>query len=304
MTISDIGGTNFDTLQLYAEMTGTEQDDQAIEKLNQDILAAIPDSTPEEVGEAIDRIKTANPSWTMDQVFEAAVRELNPGCDTEKINQIRTSWQEFTGISSLSTDDIGKILTNPAEYVLGNPEITEKTIKNTMAMLMLLMVEIAGEESANQLLEGFAQRDEIMAIAREKAKDIMAKAIVNLVVGLASAAIQIGASASAMSNASKGLNAAKAGDGALAGAYGGKSQAIAGLGQAGSSACSALGGLITGMYDADIAIKDGESQVANINKETSDKLKQKASELIQNCISMLQSMSQADYQTMTAIGRV
>jgi hypothetical protein len=256
------------------------------------------------VGQAIDRIKTANPGWTMDQVFTAAVKVLNPGCDTEKINQIRSSWQEFTGVSNLSSDDIGKILTKPADYVISNPEITEKTVKNTMAMLMLLMVEIAGEESANQLLEGFSQRDEIMAIAKEKASDIMSKAIVNLVVGLTSAAVQIGFSIGAMSSSAKGLNAAKAGDGTLSSAYGGKAMAISGLGQAGSSAVNALGGIITGMYDADIAIKDGESQVANINKETSDKLRQKATELIQNCISMLQSMSQADYQTMTAIGRV
>jgi ribosomal protein L11 len=302
--INDIGGTNFDTLQLYAEMTGSKQDDQVIEKLNQQILAAVPDSTPEEVGQAIDRIKTANPGQTMDEVFAAAVKELNPGCDTDKINQIRSSWQEFTGVSNLSTDDIGKVLTNPAEYIVNNPDSTEKTIKNTMAMLMLLMVEIAGEESANQLLEGFAQRDEVMSIAKAKADDIRAKAIVSLVMGLVSAGVQIGTSAAAMGIASKGFNATKAGDTALANLYGAKSQALSGFSQAGAGVCSTLGGTISGMFDAEIAIKDGESQVANIHKETSDKLRQKASELIQNCISMLQSMSQADYQTMTAIGRV
>ena len=302
--INDIGGTNFDTLQLYAEMTGTEQDDQIIEKLNQQILAAVPDSNAEEVGEAIDKINTANPSWTMDEVFAAAVKELNPSCDTDKINQIRSSWQEFTGVSNLSTDDIGKVLTNPTEYIVNNPDSTEKTIKNTMATLMLLMVEIAGEESANQLLEGFAQRDEVMSIAKAKANDIRAKAITNLVMGLISAGVQIGTSAASMRMATIGAKAAKAGDTALASVYGAKSQALTGFGQAGAGVCSTLGGTISGMFDAEIAIKDGESQVANIQKETSDKLRQKATELIQNCISMLQSMSQADYQTMTAIGRV
>lgn len=316
MAINDIGGNNFDTLQLYAEMTGTEQDDKALENLNQQILAAVPDKTPEQVGEAIDKIKSDNPNWTMDQVFEAAIGELNPDCDAEAINEIRSSWQEFTGVSNLSTDDVGKILASPFQFVTNDKDSSEKTIKNTLAVLMLLMVEIAGQESANQLFEGFQQRDEIMTIAKEKANDLRTKAIVSLVTGLISATIQIGASSLAMSSASKGLNASKAASapgltpqdsgslGSLSSSYGGMSNAWSGMGQAASGACNTVGGFISGMIDAKIAIKDGESQVAGIQKDTADKLRQKAGELVQAVMNLLQAMNQADYQTMTAIGRV
>lgn len=303
MTINDIGGNNFDTFQLYAEMTGNEQDDQILETLNTQILAAVPDATPEQVGEAIDRIKSDNPNWTMGQVFEAAIGELNPDCEADTINQIRSSWQEFTGVSNLSSDDIGEILASPAEFVLTN-DASETSIKNTIAILMLLQIDIAGEQSAFEMLEGCAQRDEIMRLAHEKADDIMAKAKIGLAVGLTSSAIQIGASSASMSSASKGLTAAKAGNSGLAQAYGGKSSAYSGLGQGASGAVNAVGGLFTGMKDADIAIKEGESQVASIQKEAADKRKQKLGELIQSARDLLQSMSQADNQTLTTIGRI
>ncbi|MBI9092601.1 MAG: hypothetical protein JEZ12_25575 [Desulfobacterium sp.] len=303
MTINDIGGTNFDSLQLYGEMTGTQQDDRALATLNDEILAAVPGATPEEVGQTIDRIKAEKPNWTMDQVFEAAIKELNPSCEAETINTIRAAWQEFTGVSNLSNDDIGNILASPLGFVTGDDQASERTIKETLAVLMLLMIEIAGEESANQMFEGFQQRDEIMTIAMEKADDIRTKAVISMVVGLASAAVQIGGSAMSMGGASKGLNAAKVGNVGLAQAHGGMSSAWSGLGQGGSAVVNSVAGLLTGMIDAEIAIKDGESQVAGIQKETADKLRQKVGELIQACMNLLQAMNQADYQTMTAIGR-
>ncbi|MCK5099137.1 MAG: hypothetical protein KAR45_13600, partial [Desulfobacteraceae bacterium] len=268
------------------------------------ITAAVPDATPDEIGQAIDKIKAENPNWTMDQVFEAAIKQLNPNCDDKTINEIRNSWQEFTGVSDLSKDDISQILASPLGFVLKDEGTSETSVKNLIALLMLLMIEIAGEESANQLLEGCKQRDSIMEIAKEKASDIRMKAVVNLVIGLCSAAVQIGASAAAMSSASKGMTAAKAGNMGLSTAYGAQGSAQAGIGQGLSTACNAIGGLITGLIDANIALLDGESQVASTNKDIADKLRQKATELMQSCLKLLESMSQADYQTMTAIGRV
>lgn len=299
----DIHGITFSSLQLYTELTATEQDDTALQNLNQKILEAVPDASPDQVSEAIDRIKQEHPNWTMDQVFEAAVRELNPQIEDAKINEIRNAWTEFTGVSNLSRDDISQILASPIDFVHGGGETNQTTLKSAIAALMLLMIELAGEESANELLIGCKERDNIMEIAKEKAELLKEKAITNLIMGLVSAGIQIGASMASFSSASKGMTAAKAGDGNLASAYGGKASAWAGLGQAGSAAVNAVGTYISGMIDAEIAIKDGESQVAQMNKEIADKMRQKATELIQACLQLLQSMAQADYQTMTAIGR-
>jgi len=304
MAINDIGVNNFDRLQIYAEMTESAQDDQIIETLNTQILAAVPDATPKQVGEAIDQIKADNPNWTMDQVFEAVIGELNPDCEADTINQIRSSWQEFTGVSNLSNDDISEILASPIDFVSNDDAASETTIKNTLVILALLLIDIAGEESAFEMLEGCSQRDEIMKLAHEKAEDIKAKAKIGLAVGLTSSVVQIGASSMSMSNASKGLTAAKAGNSGLAQAYGGKSSAWSGMGQGVSGAVNAVGGLLTGMKDADIAVNEGESQAAGIKKDAAASRKQKLAELIAAAQNILQAISQADNQTMTAIGRV
>ena len=67
---------------------------------------------------------------------------------------------------------------------------------------------------------------------------------------------------------------------------------------------TAGGGLAAGKIDADIAVNEGESQVASAEQEMANKMRQKASELIQSLFNILQNIAQVDYQTMTAIGRV
>ena len=86
--------------------------------------------------------------------------------------------------------------------------------------------------------------------------------------------------------------------------HGSMGQAYGGMGQGGAAALNALGGFIAAQMDAEMALIDGETQVANITKETADKLRQKAAELIQACMQLMQNISQADYQTMTTIGRI
>jgi hypothetical protein len=143
------------------------------------------------------------------------------------------------------------------------------------------------------------------------------------VVQFAASGVSLGLSIAGGVSAGKGLSASRAASapgasnatittqgglaqshGGMASSYGAMGSAVSGLGQSASTTCNAVGGLVSGLFDADIAIKDGESQAAGMRKDTTDKLRQKATELVQAMMTLLQSVSQADYQTMTAIGRV
>lgn len=302
MTVGKIDSVNLGNLDTYAAMTQTHHDDKAMVVLNEKIMAAVPDATPQEIADQIDQIKAANPEMTMDQVFETAVKSLNPQCDADAINEIRSAWQTFVNVSNLSGDDIKAILKAPIEFSITNSADSETSIKQLMAMLMRLMIEIAGEESASQLLEGCQQRDEIEKLAKEKAGDMRVKAWTNLAVGLVSAGCQgVGALGSGIFS---GAGVVTYKNSSLSQSLGGVGGAINSMGQAGSTATNAVGSLFTGLTDAEIAIKEGKSQTTSINKETADKMRQKATELLQACMQLLQSMSQADYQTMTTIGRV
>ncbi|MDD9303410.1 MAG: hypothetical protein HUK40_14145 [Desulfobacter sp.] len=298
--MSDMG-VNLGNIQFYTETTGTRSDDQALDKVMDSIMDAVPEGVSrEEVGKAIDDAIKANPDASMKEIMEAAVNTINTDhgvtSDASEISAMKAAWDDFTTDTGLTGENIKEILTDPVSFVLSDENTSEVSVKKMLAMLYLLMIEMAGEESANQLLEGCKQRYEIMEIAKEKAGDLRTKAWVSFAAGAISAGIQIYGGA-------KGLNAAKAGNSSLAQAYGGQSGAYNTIAGGFSGGVNAVAGLATGHIDAHIAELDGESQVAQANKELADKMRQKVGDLISNLINMLQSMSQTDYQTMITIGR-
>ena len=289
----NIDGSTFGNLELYADLTDNTQDNEKLDALKNMILAAAPDATPEEVGKAIDdaiaQAKAENPDApvNMEEIFETAVKQLNSDCSDEAIQNIISAWQDFTGVSSLSQDDISQILVSPYVFVACDETTSVATIHNTMAMLILMMIEIAGEESADQLLAGFAEKDTIMAIAREKKSELTTKAWVNFAFGMTAAAVQGLAAFASMVPAAKGNQ--------------GLAQAFSGLGQAISGMVNAGGQAWAGLIDADIALLDGESQVAGMNKETRDKLKAKAEEVIKTLMNLLMTIAQAKQGVLTKI---
>lgn len=327
----------FDNLSLYTHLTAdSNQDNQKLADLKNQMLSAVPDASQEEITAATDKAiqdaRTANPDspLNMEEIFETAVRQLNPGCENEAITRIRNAWQDFTGVNNLSQDDIGQILVSPFGFVASDENTSLATIQNTMAILFLLMIEIAGEESANQLLEGSIQAEKIMEIAKNKKNKLIEKAIVTAVTGFISAAVQGIASTASMacsikglSDTNKGIKASNAADAlakdsgpelevntltklgdsyfSKASASGSMGQAISGLGQAGGGAVNAIGGLWAGIIDGEIAVLDGESQVVNINKDTADKMKKKAEELIMAMMNILKTIAQARHDTLSNI---
>ncbi|WP_022665964.1 hypothetical protein [Desulfospira joergensenii] len=300
----NIDGNTFNSLSLYADLTDDAQDNEKLEALQNMILAAAPDATPEQVGQAIDdaiaQAKAENPDSpvNMEEIFETAVKSLNSECTDEAVTNIKNAWQEFTGINNLNQDDIGQILVSPFSFVATDEDASVATIQNTLALLVLLMIEIAGEESANQLLEGFDQKDTIMALAKEKAAKLREKAWVNFGFGLAAAGSQALGGLSQMIGSGVGLGGVSE---KAAKSWAGLGQGAGSLGQAGSTTCNAIAGLWTGLIDADIAEIEGKSQVASINKDTADKLKAKAEELIKTMINLLQTIAQAKHGVLTSI---
>lgn len=300
-------GTGFENLQTYTEFTSNTQDNIAFENLVNTIMGEVPETvTREEVLDAINQAIADEPDATMEEVLEKAVETINQtqDLDDDVVTKLHDAWDTFKSESGLSEDDISAILADPVDAVLSDGDnMSEVSLKKMLAMMYLLMIEIAGKESADELLIGCEQRDEIMEIAKEKAGNLRTKAWVSFATDMTAAAIQIGAGAMSMGAAGKGLNAAKAGQSGLAQSYGGMATAYGSLGGGFSSLMKAGGNLGAGLIDARNAELDGESQVASANMDIANKMRQKAVELLQHLLSMLQGMSQADYQTMTTIGR-
>jgi len=298
---NDISGTVFDNLETYAQITSTGEDDAILEKLNQLIFEAVPDADPGEVGEKIDEILKQNPTWTIDQVLEAVVTSLNPGCGDDIISEIKTAWEAFTGVSDLSSDDVADIIENPASFAVNDSDNASVSLKQAIKILMLLLVEIAGDESAAMLEQGVLERDNIEALGEKKATEIITKGwiegSVQALSGLCSILGSIGTGVGAAGGFKNVGNTVKSQ------AWGNMGQSLSGFCSALSSLCSSTGSVITGYIDADIAIIDSEGQQAQIRKDTADQLKNSAATLIDTALSLLKTMGQADYQTMTAIGR-
>ena len=286
MTTQISGSLCLDALRDYGSETATADDDKALAQLNNKIMEALPGVDSSTVGDAIDKAVAANPNMSMDEVFTQVVKSLNADCEDALINEIRSAWQSFAGVDNLTQDDIAGIL--PPKGALDPSQVdTQMSIKEAIAFFMLAMIELAGEESASQLFQNTQLRDQIMDLAKEKASDLKTKAVVNLICGLVASGAQIAGGVMAMKNST---------NQAISGAW-------TGFGQAGGGMSNSIGGCITGFIDADIAINEGKSQMLSTMKDANSQLRQKAIEVIQTCIQMLQSLAQADYQTMTAIGR-
>lgn len=298
-----INTQNFENLQIHASFTSGMDDDAAYHALVDQIMESMPEGvTRDDVMDAINKAIADEPDTPMEEILERVVKEINEAhgikADNTTIKDLHNAWDAFQKDTGLADDKIASILVDPAN--LENfGELSETSIKEMLAWLYLVMIEIAGEESANQLYAGCRKRDEIMALARDKADKIRDKATIQFATQMVSAGLQVAGGAAGMRSGMRGI---KNPDMAMAyGAVGSGQSAIAqGFGQMGTAG----GNLAAGKLDADIAIIEGESQVASAEQEMANKLRQKASELIQSLFNILQGMSQVDYQTMTAIGRV
>ena len=301
--------SQFENLHFYTAMTRSLADDKAFAGLVDTIMDTVPKGvTKDDVMAAINQAIADTPGADMDEILEAAVDRLNQDhggiMDGAAAAALHDAWDTYKDASGLADDDIGAILADPVSVTLDQVEKSSTSIKQILAMLYLLMIELAGEESANQLLEGCAQRDQIKELAKEKASKIRTKAWIEFGTQMATATINVtsgmvsfGAGGLGLGAALKGNQGASQSLGALGTSFGTFSSGISG-------GATAVSGVITGHIDARIAEIDGESQVAQGHMDIANKMKQRAIELFQGLLSMLQSISQADHTTMTAIGRI
>lgn len=226
----------------------------------------------------------ANPSATPAEVLEAVVTKLNPDVTTEQVSALRTEWEQFATTTGLGPDTLLEIMATPET----SGSSSSMSVKDLMAQLMLLMIEIFGEEAANELLEGFSERDTIMDLAKEKAAQLRTQAWTQLAMGLCSAACSIAGGIGGMKMAG---NAAK-------------SQAFSTIMQGFGKVFDSINQCATSMIQAHIAEIDGESQAAQVRKDTAQKLEDMARDLVKTMLEIYQNMASQEYQTMGKLSNV
>ena len=277
--MSDITISGISTALGANLMSGDEKEWQDVE---QKLTALLPGIDTQTLSAAITDYIEAHPSATPGEVLEAVVNQLNPGLATEQVAALRTEWEQFAATTSLDAASLLAVMKTPEET---GPTI--QSMRDIMAMLLMLMIEIMGEESASQLMEGFAQRDEIMALAKEKAAEMRAMAWVQLAMGLTSAAISIvgGLAGMGIKDSSKAML---------------WSQVVSGSAKLFDTASQ----FATSMIQANIAEIEGKSQVAQVRKETAQKLEDLARDLIRTFMELYNSLLQQQYQTMSKLSNV
>jgi hypothetical protein len=260
-------------------MTGDADQWQDVEQKLTELLPGVDSQT---LSSAIANYIEAHPTATPGEVLEAVVRQLNPAVASEQVAALRTEWEQFAATTTLDAASLLEVMKTPAA---GAPTI--ESMRDIMAMLVLLMIEIMGEESASQLMEGFAQRDEIMALAKEKAAEMRTMAWTQLALGLTSAAISIAG----------GLMGMGFKDSSQAMLW---SQVVAGSAKLFDSASQ----FAASMIQANIAEIEGQSQVAQVRKETAQKLEDLARDMIRAFMEIYNSLLQQQYQTMSKLSSV
>ncbi len=260
-------------------MTGDADQWQDVEQKLTELLPGVDSQT---LSSAIANYIEAHPTATPGEVLEAVVSQLNPAVASEQVAALRTEWEQFAATTTLDAASLLEVMKTPAA---GAPTI--ESVRDIMAMLVLLMIEIMGEESASQLMEGFAQRDEIMALAKEKAAEMRTMAWTQLALGLTSAAISIAG----------GLMGMGFKDSSQAMLW---SQVVAGSAKLFDSASQ----FAASMIQANIAEIEGQSQVAQVRKETAQKLEDLARDMIRAFMEIYNSLLQQQYQTMSKLSNV
>jgi len=260
-------------------MTGDADQWQDVEQKLTELLPGVDSQT---LSSAIANYIEAHPTATPGEVLEAVVSQLNPAVASEQVAALRTEWEQFAATTTLDAASLLEVMKTPAA---GAPTI--ESVRDIMAMLVLLMIEIMGEESASQLMEGFAQRDEIMALAKEKAAEMRTMAWTQLALGLTSAAISIAG----------GLMGMGFKDSSQAMLW---SQVVAGSAKLFDSASQ----FAASMIQANIAEIEGQSQVAQVRKETAQKLEDLARDMIRAFMEIYNSLLQQQYQTMSKLSSV
>ena len=253
-----------------------------LKDVEQKLSALLPGIDSGELNSAIREYIQANPSATPAEVLEAVVTQLDPSVTTEQVSALRTEWEQFAQTTKLDAGELLGVMQLPG---VGD-ELTPTSVKDMMAMLVLMMIELFGEEAADQLLEGFAERDNIMALAKEKATQMRTMAWIQLGTGLTSAAISI-------YGGCKGMKM----DSGKAMAF---SQAISGT----AKLFDVAGQFAGSMIQANIAEIDGKSAAAQIRKETSQKLEDMARDLIKTFMDVYDNLKSQEYQTMSKLSNV
>lgn len=263
------------------EISGDQQEWADVENKLAELLPGV------DTGDLTDAVREqikANPNATPAEVLEAVVKELNPEVGSAEVSALRSEWEQFAQSTGMEPSELLEIMKTPET----GSEVTATSIKDMMADLMAMMIQLFGEEAASQLLEGFAERDTVMALAKQKASEMRTMAWCQLGLGLCSAATSIVGGIGGMRMAG---NAAK-------------SQAFSTMMGGGAKVFDSLSQMSTSLIQANIAELDGESQSAQMRKETAQKLEDMARDLIKVMIDIYNSMMSQEYQTMSKLSNV
>lgn len=252
------------------------------------LSALLPNVSSEELTTAIQEYMQANPTATPAEVLEAVVTNLNPNASAEAVAALRTEWEQFADTTGLNASALLYVMAMPETE---GTEVTRESVKDMMANLMMLMIEIFGEEAASQLLEGFSERDTIMELAKQKAEEMRTQAGWQLAMGLTSATIQIAGGLWSMNAAGKTLNMSESEAAAMNSKIQGANMAIGGS----AKIADTFGSFMSTMIQANIAELDGEMSAAQIRKETADKLQNMAQDLINHFMTIYTDMASREY---------
>ena len=256
----------------------------------------LPDVDMAELDEAMQAYATAHPNATKADVLEAVVTQYKPDITNSEVAALRTEWEQFTA----ALDDDPSWFLETQSSSMSNK--TGMSVQDMMAQLMLTMIEVFGEEAANQLLAGFSERDTIMALAKEKAAEMRFMAGMQLACGLASAGFQIAGGLGTMRMATNSMkpNVTQQQSTAMNTKAQGFGQVMTGT----AKIFDSFSQLMTGLSQAKIAELDGESQSAQIRKETAQKLEDSARDLITTMLNIYNDQQSRDYQNLSKVFNV
>ncbi|WP_461211057.1 hypothetical protein [Desulfocurvus sp. DL9XJH121] len=149
------------------------------------LAAMLPGVDSDSLNSAIRQYVAANPTATPAEVLEAVVTQLNPDITSDEVAALRSEWEEFAQTTNLAPADLMAILGPETVSVEG------MSARDLMAMALLMIIEVLGEEAANEMLAGFDERDALMELAHQKADEITAKAWISFACSMTSAVISV-----------------------------------------------------------------------------------------------------------------
>ena len=256
----------------------------------------LPDVDMAELDEAMQAYAMAHPEATKADVLEAVVKQYKPDITTSEIAALRTEWEEFSEALEALKDDQGWFTEIQGSYM---DMKTGMSVMDMMAELRLMMVEVFGEEAASNMLQGFAERDALMELAKEKAEEMRFMAGAQLACGLASAGFQIAGGLGTMKMATNSMKTGVTQQASTA--LNTKAQGFGQVMSGTAKIFDTFSQLMTGLSQARIAELDGESQSAQIRKETAQKLEDMARDLISTVLNLYNEQASRDYQNLSKV---